>query len=366
MKRISDFFAPLLAEENEWRYLIIFALFVVSFFILYWSYRWIVKRIKIRSSKTNTHIDDFILKLFRFPVVWLIFSFLLNIFSSFLKEGKAVFNILQKVSEILLIVSIGWFLIQLVRAISRYMQKKIDLDGDNNIHERSKLTQVKMFEAIIIAVIVFVFIGVALMSIDVVKNIGKSLLASAGVIGIVVGIAAQRSVGQIFSGIQLAITQPIRIDDVVIVEGEWGRVEEINITYIVVKIWDERRLVLPTDYFLQKPFQNWTRRTAQVMGTVFLYVAYELPVDPLRQKLKEIVGQNKNWDGRTQNIQVTGSKEWYKEIRILVSSEDASKNWDLRVAIREAMVDFINEEYPDSFAKMKMVGDVAANDSSGD
>lgn len=361
MRQINDFFTQLLAEENNWRYLIMFALFVGSFFVLYWLYREIIKRIKMRSRKTHTHIDDFILKLFRFPAVWLIFSFLLNVFSSFLKDDKGIFNVLQKVSEILLILSIGWFLIQLVRAISRYMQKKIDLNQENNIHERSKLTQVKMFEAIIIAIIIFVFIGIALMSIDVVKNVGKSLLASAGVIGIIVGIAAQRSVGQIFSGIQLAITQPIRIDDVVIVEGEWGRVEEINITYIVVKIWDERRLVVPTDYFLQKPFQNWTRSTSEVMGTVYLYVAYELPIDPLRKKLQEIVEQNKNWDGRTQNIQVTGSKEWYKEIRILVSSEDASKNWNLRVAVREAMVDYINEKYPGSFAKMKMVGDVVAD-----
>lgn len=357
---VNKYFDQMLHKDNEWRYLIVFGLFVVSFIILFSIYKWIIKRIKIRSQKTNTHLDDFILDLFRVPAIWMIFSFLLKIYSSLLEDGSGVFVFLQKVSQILLIFSIGWFLVQLVRAVSRYMQRKINLNKENNIHERSKLTKIKMFEAIIIAIVVFIFIGLALMSFDSVKNVGKSLLASAGVIGIIVGIAAQRSVGQIFSGIQLAITQPIRIDDVVIVENEWGRVEEINITYIVIKLWDERRLVVPTDYFLQKPFQNWTRSTADVTGSVYLYVSYELPIEPLRKKLKEIVENDKNWDGRTQNIQVTGSKEWYKEIRILVSSDNSSKNWDLRVAVREAMVDFINENYPNSFAKMKMTNDAAA------
>ncbi len=345
-------------KESDWHYVTVFLLFAFCFLGILWLYSRVIKYLKIRSLKTETYLDDFILQLLKFPVVWLIFSVLLSIFSSMLYGDERIFEILQKVSQILLILSIGWFFIQLVRAISRYMQKKINLSKEDNLQQRSKLTQIKMFEAIIITLIVIVFIGIALMSFDAVKNVGKSLLASAGVLGIIVGIAAQRTVGQILSGIQLAITQPIRIDDVVIVEGEWGRVEEINITYIVVKIWDERRLVVPTDYFLQKPFQNWTRSTAQVMGTVYLYVAYELPMEPLRAKLKEIVEQNKDWDGRIHNIQVTGSKEWYKEIRVLLSSEDASKNWDLRVAVREAMIDFINEEYPGSFAKVSWANNV--------
>ena len=154
------------------------------------------------------------------------------------------------------------------------------------------------------------------------------------------------------SCIQIAITQPIRIDDVVIVENEWGHIEEINITYVVVKIWDERRLIVPIDYFLQNPIQNWTKNSSDIMGTVFLYVAYELPMEPLRNQLKTIVEQNPDWDKRVQNIQVTDSKQWYKEIRILVSSTDSSKNWNLRVDVREKMIDFINEKYPGSFAKI--------------
>jgi pyruvate/2-oxoacid:ferredoxin oxidoreductase alpha subunit len=178
------------------------------------------------------------------------------------------------------------------------------------------------------------------------------VVASAGVAGIIIGFAAQRSFGQVFSGIQIAFTQPIRIDDVVVIEGEWGRIEEINITYAVVKIWDQRRLIVPIDYFLNNPIQNWTRTESEILGTALLYVSYDLPVDPLRKELARLVKDNPNWDGRVQNIQVTDSKQWYKELRVLVSSSDSSKNWDLRVYIREKLIDFINDNYPGSFAKV--------------
>ena len=136
------------------------------------------------------------------------------------------------------------------------------------------------------------------------------------------------------------------------IEGEWGRIEEINITYTVVKIWDERRLIVPNDYFLNNPVQNWTRTSSDILGTVMLYVSYDLPVAPLRKKLADIVKNDPNWDGRVQNIQITDSKQWYKEVRVLVSSDNSSKNWDLRVSVREKLIDFINENYPGSFAKI--------------
>jgi len=209
-----------------------------------------------------------------------------------------------------------------------------------------------MLERIAVIIIAFIFISIALMTIDSVRQLGVSLLASAGVAGIIVGFAAQRSFGQIFSGIQIAFTQPIRLDDVVVIEGEWGRIEEINITYAVVKIWDERRLIVPIDYFLNKPIQNWTRTGSNILGTVMLYVSYDLPVEPLRKELSRLLKDNPKWDGRVQNIQVTDSKEWYKEVRVLVSSADSSKNWDLRVELREKLIDFINTNYPGSFAKI--------------
>jgi small-conductance mechanosensitive channel len=150
------------------------------------------------------------------------------------------------------------------------------------------------------------------------------------------------------------------LDDVVVIEGEWGRIEEINITYAVVKIWDERRLIVPIDYFLNKPIQNWTRSASDILGSVMLYVSYNLPVEPLREELARLVKDNPNWDGRVQNIQVTDSREWYKELRVLVSSSNSSRNWDLRVEVREKLIDFINTNYPGSFAKIH--GDVPTNE----
>ena len=336
------------------RYVFLLVTFAATFIVLIVVYNFISKKLQRRAEKTQRPIDDFIIKLFKLPAIWLIFSLLLNIFSTYLKEDAGFFITLQKISQILLILSIGWFLIQLVRAGFRYFQNKLNLQDPDNLEARKRLTQLNMIEKITLIIIAVIFVAIALMSIESLHSIGVSILTSAGVIGIVVGLAAQRSVGQVLSGVQIAFTQPVRLEDVVIVEGEWGRIEEINITYAVVRIWDERRLVVPIDYFLQNPVQNWTRHSSEIMGTVFLYVSYDLPIDPLRKKLKSIVEGNPNWDGRVQNIQVTDSKEWYKEVRLLVSSADSSKNWDLRVEVREKMIDFINEKFPGSFAKLNI------------
>ncbi|NJO89490.1 MAG: mechanosensitive ion channel [Chloroflexia bacterium] len=197
-------------------------------------------------------------------------------------------------------------------------------------------------------------ISVSLLTFSQARTIGLSLLTSAGIFGIIVGFAAQKSLGMILAGIQIAITQPIRLDDVVIVEGEWGRIEEITLTYVVVKIWDERRLVLPVNYFLEKPFQNWTRSNADIIGSIFLYVDYSFPVDSLREILPAMLEGNTDWDKRVLNVQVTNTTEFHKEVRVLLSSPDASKNWDLRTFVREKIIDFVCSSYPESFAKIRV------------
>ena len=341
-----------ITANDSLRYLLISLTFVVLFFILAGIYNLIIKRWRVRTRKSKSKIDDFIVRLFRVPGIWAIFAVLLHIFSSYLKEDEKVFSVLQQISKILLILTIGWLIIQVVRALFHYWQKKLDINNANNLEARKKLTQVSMVERIVIITITFIFVSIALMTIESIRELGVSLLASAGVAGIIIGFAAQRSFGQVFSGIQIAFTQPIRIDDVVVIEGEWGRIEEINITYAVVNIWDQRRLIVPIDYFLNDPIQNWTRTESDIMGTAMLYVSYDLPVDPLREELARLVKDNPNWDGRVQNIQVTDSQQWYKELRVLVSSSDSGKNWDLRVFVREKLIDFINENYPGSFAKV--------------
>jgi small-conductance mechanosensitive channel len=186
-----------------------------------------------------------------------------------------------------------------------------------------------------------------------VRQFGTSILASAGVVGIVLGFAAQKTISNLFAGFQIAMTQPIRLDDVVIVEGEWGRVEEITLTYVIIHIWDDRRLVVPLGYFIEKPFQNWTRATAQLLGSVFVWVDYTLPLDEIRKALKEIIEPNPLWDKRFWNLQVTDATEKTMQIRVLATSADSSKDWDLRCDIREKLIAYIQKHHPQSLPQFR-------------
>ncbi|MFA5814953.1 MAG: mechanosensitive ion channel domain-containing protein [Bacteroidales bacterium] len=326
------------------------ALLIVIFFI----YRYLFLFYRKKALQTPGKLDDLIIDLFKIPALWLIYWVLLKIFTHLFFSSLPIFPYLLHASTLLLIFSISWISFQGVKAGAYFIQSKLDIGASDNLNARKSLTQIKVFKGIANTIIVIIAIGIGLLTFEKVKTIGLSLLTSAGVIGIIVGFAAQKSIGMILAGIQLAITQPIRLDDVVVVEGEWGRIEEISLTYVVVKIWDERRLILPVTWFLEKPFQNWTRTSAEITGTIFLNVDYSFPVESIRIALSDMVKGNSNWDGRALNVQVTKTTEQYKEIRVLLSSSDASKNWDLRVAIREKLIDFINVNYPDSFAKIRL------------
>ena len=179
------------------------------------------------------------------------------------------------------------------------------------------------------------------------------MLASAGVAGIVIGFAAQKSLATLLAGFQIALTQPIRIDDVVIVEGEWGRIEEITLTYVVVRIWDLRRLIVPITYFIEQPFQNWTRVSADILGTVFLYVDYNVPVDAVRKELTRLLEASPLWDRKVNVLQVTDSKEGTVELRALASASDAGRAFDLRCDVREKLVAFIQQNYPESLPRLR-------------
>jgi small-conductance mechanosensitive channel len=192
-----------------------------------------------------------------------------------------------------------------------------------------------------------------------VQQYGVSLFASAGVAGIVLGLALQPVLKNIFAGIQLAITQPIRIDDALIVEGEWGNVEEITSTYVVVKLWDWRRMILPLSYFIENPFQNWTRESSALIGTVMIYLDYSVPVPVIRKRVEEIAAASKLWDKRVVAVQVTDFRENVMEIRILISASNAPKTFDLRCEMREKIIDFVQREYPNSLPRVRAEG--AAN-----
>jgi hypothetical protein len=187
-----------------------------------------------------------------------------------------------------------------------------------------------------------------------VRQFGVSLLASAGLAGVILGFAAQKSLTTLLAGIQIAISQPIRLDDVVIVEGEWGRIEEITLTYVVVRIWDQRRLIVPITHFLDNSFQNWTRTSAEILGTVYFHADYTVPMDKLRKHLKQVLENSPLWDGRVWGLIVTDAKEQTVELRALVSAENASKAWDLRCHVREEMITYLQQHYPDSLPRVRV------------
>jgi small-conductance mechanosensitive channel len=230
---------------------------------------------------------------------------------------------------------------------------RFDVSVADNLQARSVHTQYDIMAKIGTTVTVILALACILMTFDQVRQLGAGILASAGIVGIIVGFAAQRSLGTLFAGIQIALTQPIRLDDVLIVEGEWGRVEEITLTYVVVRIWDERRLVLPITYFIEKPFQNWTRVSAQLLGTVYLRVDATVPVEEIRAEVKRICENDERWDGRVAGLVVTDAGERSIELRALISAADSGKAWDLRCHVREQLVAFVRERYPEALPRLR-------------
>ncbi len=196
-------------------------------------------------------------------------------------------------------------------------------------------------------------VAFVLMTFERVRQLGAGLLASAGVAGIVLGFAAQKSLATILAGIQIALTQPIRVEDVVIVEGEWGTIEEITLTYVVVRIWDMRRLIVPIHYFIEKPFQNWTRVSADILGTVNLYLDYSVPVEALREEFKRILDASDYWDGETWGVQVTDSTDKTMTVRPLMSAKNSGDAWNLRCEVREKLIAFVRENYPDALPRIR-------------
>ncbi len=252
-----------------------------------------------------------------------------------------------------LIVLVSWLVIKSTHVLRDVVAGQFDITAKDNLKARKVHTQLDVMCHIAVIVVLIVAFGTALMMFEKGQQIGKTVLASAGIIGIVVGMAAQKTIGNMIAGLQIAFTQPIRLDDVVIVENEWGRIEDITLTYVVVRIWDQRRLIVPVTYFIEKPFQNWTRTTAEILGTVFLYTDYTVPVDAVRQALQGIVDNAPKWDKRLCLLQVTNATEKTLELRALVSAADASDAWDLRCQVREKLLAYIQEAHPEALPKTR-------------
>ncbi|NCD72181.1 mechanosensitive ion channel [Mucilaginibacter sp. R11] len=287
------------------------------------------------------------------PFTYFIPLFLLNIALPLMRMNKLWYDPLNRIVDILLVLSFANILINCVKVAEDYVYHVYDLNKADNLKERKVRTQLTFIRKLFVAIIIFVTIAIILLSFESMRKIGTGLLTGVGIGGIIIGFAAQTSLGNLLAGFQIAFTQPIRIDDVLIAENEWGRVEDITLTYVVMRLWDQRRLILPINYFITKPFQNWTRISADLIGTVFIYMDYSIPLDPIREEFVRLLGLTKLWDKKVQVVQVTDAKEHTIEVRFLVSSGNSSDAFDLRCYIRENIITFIQKNYPESLPRLR-------------
>jgi small-conductance mechanosensitive channel len=252
------------------------------------------------------------------------------------------------------IVSVGWLLIGIFNSARETFLSHYDITVKDNLQARRIYTQTRVITSIINVIIIVLTVALVLMAFEKVRQIGTSLLASAGIIGVILGFAAQKTLGNFIAGLQIALAQPIRIDDVVIVEGEWGWIEEITLTYVVVRIWDLRRLVVPISYFIEKPFQNWTRVSADILGSVFVYADYTVPVKELRSELTRILEESPHWDKKVNVLQVTNATAQTVEIRALMSAPDSPTAWKLRCEVREKLLEFLQKRFPECLPRTRV------------
>jgi len=308
------------------------------------------KSIKVTRIDLPKEVVNYIKLVITYTLPFILFLMILPI----VRVAPNISSTLNHFIYILFISITTYLMIRAIYLFGALFLRNYDVNVKDNLQARAVHTQVSIIRKVLIFVLLIIAISLALMSFEQIRRIGISILASAGIIGIIIGFAAQKSISTLIAGIQIALTQPIRLDDVVIVEGEWGWIEEISLTFVVVRIWDQRRLVVPVSYFIEKPFQNWTKNSSEILGTVFLYLDYTIPVDAIRQELKRIVDSSDLWDGRVQSIVVTDCKEHTIEVRALISAVDSSKAWDLRCLVREKLIEFVQKEYPESLTKIRI------------
>jgi small-conductance mechanosensitive channel len=261
----------------------------------------------------------------------------------------------QKTVGVAWFVALGWLMVAAVYCFEDFLLLRFDVSVADNLRARRARTQVQLMRRMVIVLIVVVDAGLVLSVFrdSQIWHYGAGLLASAGLASLVLATAAKSSASNLLAGMQIALTEPIRLDDVVIVEGQWGRIEEITTTYVVVAIWDQRRLIVPLSYFIENSFQNWTRNSAELLGYPYLYVDYSVPVEPLRQEFRRVLESTPLWDKRVCVLQVTDLSSSMMQIRCLFSVRNSSDQWDLSCLVREKMIEFIRANYPDAFPRTR-------------
>ncbi len=344
LQSFSDRFPPYL-----WNLMIVAAALVIGLLL-----KFVIIRLMVYYQKRSDYsaLKSIITHLGK-PLTWFIPLLVLNLLLPWFIIEPKFLTVMGKTVQIALTISFAVLLMQTIHVFEDYVYYAFDIKKTDNLRERKIRTQLQFVRKFAIALIIILTFAAILFSFENMRKVGAYLLTSVGVGGIIVGIAAQKSLSNLLAGLQIAFTQPIRIEDVLIVEGEWGRVEEITLTYVVVCIWDQRRLILPINYFIEKPFQNWTRSSADILGTVFIYVDYTLPVEAVRNELTRLLESNALWDKRVNVLQVTDVKEHTMELRALMSAANSSQAFDLRCFVRENLVTFIQQNYPESLPKTR-------------
>jgi small-conductance mechanosensitive channel len=299
--------------------------------------------------------DNFsVIKHFNKPI-WLMISLFsikaLFPYIEFINDNRIT---IEKIWLLVTISVIAYFLTKITTFLKVVIFKSLELKSDEEFKYRKFKTQLQFTEKFIVVTIYLAAFVIAIMSFDEIKKFGGSIIASAGLAGVIIGFAAQKSLANLIAGFQIAFTQPFKIGDTVIVDGEWGHIKEITLTYIVINSWDKRNLVVPITYLLEKPFQNWTRSNEKTMGLVHIYVDYSMPVEALREEFKRLVALSPHWDGEKAYLHVIDATEKTIQIRAVVSADTADDAYDIKVYLREHLIKFIQQNYPQCLPRTRI------------
>jgi small-conductance mechanosensitive channel len=313
----------------------------------------VFKLLQRRALRKPGIIDESLIKHGKSPARWIFPLLAVLAVLPGLPLPAILMAALEHIAGLALIAAVAWLVLLSIEITSDVLAGRYRIDVEDNLVARRIQTQFQMLHRILVVLVSIVTLSIMLMTFPVIKHIGMSLLASAGLATLVVGIAMQGTLSNIIAGVQIAFAQPFRLEDAVVVEGEWGWIEEIGTMYVVVRIWDLRRLVLPLSYFLTHPFQNWTRTSAQILGNTILYVDYSVPMEPLRAELRRICQSTKLWRGQVCVLQASDATEHTVQLRALMDARNSSDSWDLRCLVREGLIDFLQKNYPQSLPRYR-------------
>lgn len=329
---------------------IILAIAVVIALVVHWVVFWLLKRL---ARRKGAYLGQSLARHAQGPTRWIFPLLAILIVLPGLALPQKLMSALEHITGIGLIAATAWLFILASDITSDVLSNRYRIDVADNLLARRIQTQFHVLHRVVVVVVTIVALAIALMTFPTINHIGMSLLASAGLAGLIVGLAMKGTLSNLIAGIQIAFAQPFRLEDAVVIDGEWGWIEEIGTMYVVVRIWDLRRLVLPLSYFLDHPFENWTRTSAELLGHCFIYVDYTVPVEDIRQELRRIVESTPLWAGKVCVLQISDFFQTTAQLRALMDARNSSDAWDLRCYVREKLIAYIKEHYPQSLPRYR-------------